>query len=149
MPLAYDSAQMVMSIDLVLIDQQRVGNRSLHMYPMYEFATFNTCSIASSVAINFLWKSRFDRPLKALVSILKTNANVVRVAYSMQTRTSNGHCQCQKQMDDHLLACQQFSTESHIVTRVAIERASFLNIDDINDISFFGTSDCYLCCSKA
>jgi hypothetical protein len=35
---------------------------------------------------------------------------------------SNGHFQ--KEMDDHLLACHQFLTESHI-----------------NDISFFGTSD--------
>jgi hypothetical protein len=42
-------------------------------------------------------------------------------------------------MDD-LLACQQFLTESHIVTRLAIERALFLNMNDINDISFFGTS---------
>jgi hypothetical protein len=48
---------------------------------------------------------------------------------------SDGHCQCQKEMDDHL-ACQQFLTESHIVTRLANERASFLNKNDINDISF-------------
>jgi hypothetical protein len=34
-------------------------------------------------------------------------------------------------MDDHLLACQQFSTESHIVIRLADERVSFLNINDI------------------
>jgi hypothetical protein len=26
---------------------------------------------------------------------------------------SGGHCQCQKEMDDHLLACQQFLTEPH------------------------------------
>jgi hypothetical protein len=50
---------------------------------------------------------------------------------------SDGHCQCQKEMDDHLLACQQFLTESHIVTLLANERASFLNINDINDILFF------------
>jgi hypothetical protein len=36
----------------------------------------------------------------------------------------------QKEMDDHLQACEQFLTESHIV---------ILNMDDINDISFFGT----------
>jgi hypothetical protein len=60
---------------------------------------------------------------------------------------SDGHCQCQKEMDDHLLACQQFLTESHIVTRLANEQASYLNINDINDISFFGMSDCYHFCS--
>jgi hypothetical protein len=53
---------------------------------------------------------------------------------------SDGHCQCQKETDDHLLACQQFLTESHIVTRLANERASFFNMNDINDISFFRTS---------
>jgi hypothetical protein len=30
---------------------------------------------------------------------------------------SDGHCQSQKEMDDHLLACHKFLTESHIVTR--------------------------------
>jgi hypothetical protein len=40
-------------------------------------------------------------------------------------------------------------SESHIVTRLANERASFLNMNDINDISFFGTSDCYHRCSIA
>jgi hypothetical protein len=34
----------------------------------------------------------------------------------------------------HLLACQQILTESHIVTRLAIERASFMNMNDINEI---------------
>jgi hypothetical protein len=48
----------------------------------------------------------------------------------------DGHCQCQKEMDDHLLACQEFMTESHIVTRLANKRVSFLNINDINDIFF-------------
>jgi hypothetical protein len=43
----------------------------------------------------------------------------------------DGHCQCQKGMDDHLLACQQFLTENHIVTRLANEQALFLNINDI------------------
>jgi hypothetical protein len=59
----------------------------------------------------------------------------------------DGPCQCQKEMDVHLLACQQFLRESHIVTHLANERASFLNMNDINDIKFFGTSDCYHCCS--
>jgi hypothetical protein len=31
----------------------------------------------------------------------------------------------------------------------AKERASSLKINDINDILFFGTSDCYHCCSIA
>jgi hypothetical protein len=48
-----------------------------------------------------------------------------------------------KRYGNHLLACQQFLTKSHIVTRFTIERASLLNINDINDISFFGTFDCY------
>jgi hypothetical protein len=38
-------------------------------------------------------------------------------------------------MDDHLLACQQFLTESHIFTRIANERASLFNMNDINYIS--------------
>jgi hypothetical protein len=50
---------------------------------------------------------------------------------------SNGHCQCQKERDRRLLACQQFLTESHKVTRFANNRASFLNMNDINVISFF------------
>jgi hypothetical protein len=41
-----------------------------------------------------------------------------------------------KEVDDHLLACQQFLTESHIVTRIANERESYLNMNDINDIYF-------------
>jgi hypothetical protein len=45
-----------------------------------------------------------------------------------------------------ILVCQQFLTESHIVNRFANERASFLNTNDINDIEFFGTSDCYHHC---
>jgi hypothetical protein len=57
---------------------------------------------------------------------------------SYRDRTpSDGHYQCQKKMDDYLLACQQFLTESHIVTRLDKERAPFLNM---NDISFFVTS---------
>jgi hypothetical protein len=48
---------------------------------------------------------------------------------------SDGHCQCEKEMDDHLVACQQFLKESHLVTHLANERTSFLNMNDINDIS--------------
>jgi hypothetical protein len=57
---------------------------------------------------------------------------------------SDGHCQCQKEMDEHLLACQQFLTESHIVTRLGYEQVSLYNMNNINDIYFFGTSDCYV-----
>jgi hypothetical protein len=39
-------------------------------------------------------------------------------------------------MDDHLLASQQILKKSHVVTRLAKERASFYNIIDINEISF-------------
>jgi hypothetical protein len=34
----------------------------------------------------------------------------------------DGQYQCQKEMNDHLLVCQQFLTESHIVTRLPNER---------------------------
>jgi hypothetical protein len=43
-------------------------------------------------------------------------------------------------MDDHLLACQRFLKESHTVTRLAKERASLLEINNVDDISFFKTS---------
>jgi hypothetical protein len=62
---------------------------------------------------------------------------------------SDGHCQCQKEKDDLLPACQQFLTESHIVTRLANEQASFLNMNDIDEILFFETSECRHCCSIA
>jgi hypothetical protein len=39
--------------------------------------------------------------------------------------------------------------ESHIVIRLTKERASFLKINDINDLLFFGTPDCHHCCSIA
>jgi hypothetical protein len=39
-------------------------------------------------------------------------------------------------MDDHLLACQQFLTESHIVTALLVSAASLLNMNDMNDLSF-------------
>jgi hypothetical protein len=50
-------------------------------------------------------------------------------------------------MDDHLLTCQQILKKSYIVTRFAKELVLFLKINDINEISFFGMSDCHLCCS--
>jgi hypothetical protein len=43
----------------------------------------------------------------------------------------------------------KFLKKSHIVTHFAKERASFLIINDINDISFFGTADCHHYCSIA
>jgi hypothetical protein len=33
----------------------------------------------------------------------------------------DGHCNCEKEMDDHLLACQKFLKKSHIVTSLAKE----------------------------
>jgi hypothetical protein len=52
---------------------------------------------------------------------------------------SNGHCQYEKEMEE-------FLKESHIVSRLAKERSSFLKI---NDISFFGAPGCHHCCSIA
>jgi hypothetical protein len=57
---------------------------------------------------------------------------------------SEGHCQKPKR--DGRLFYGKFLKESHIVTRLAKERAPFLNI---NDISFFGTPDCHRFCSIA
>jgi hypothetical protein len=34
---------------------------------------------------------------------------------------SIGQCQCEKETDDHLLACQQFLKKSHEVTHLANE----------------------------
>jgi hypothetical protein len=60
---------------------------------------------------------------------------------------SDGRCQCEKEMDDYLLACQQIlEREPHSDTPC---RASFLKINDSNDISFSGTPDCHHCCSIA
>jgi hypothetical protein len=43
----------------------------------------------------------------------------------------------------------KFLKESHVVTRLVKKRVSSLKINDINDILFFGTSDCHHCCSIA
>jgi hypothetical protein len=40
---------------------------------------------------------------------------------------SDGRCQCQKEMDDHLLACQQFFDREPHSDPHANERASFFN----------------------
>jgi hypothetical protein len=40
----------------------------------------------------------------------------------------------------------KFLKESYVVTRLAKERVSFLKINDIIDILFFGTPDCHHCC---
>jgi hypothetical protein len=42
---------------------------------------------------------------------------------------SNGQCQCEKEMADNLLACQQIL---EIVSRLDKERATFLKINDNN-----------------
>jgi hypothetical protein len=43
----------------------------------------------------------------------------------------------------------KFLKESHIETRLTKERALFLKINDINDISFVAMPDCHHCCSIA
>jgi hypothetical protein len=63
---------------------------------------------------------------------------------------SDGRCQCEKEMDNYLLAWLQIlEKESQVVTRITKERASFLKVNDINDILFFETPDCHHCCSIA
>jgi hypothetical protein len=62
---------------------------------------------------------------------------------------SDGHCQCKKEMDDHLLACQQIFEKVPHSDSLAKERASFLKVNDINDILFLGTLNCHYCCSIA
>jgi hypothetical protein len=86
-----DLEQWVGCIDLVLIDQQSVGKRSLHLM--------------DTVNAEKKWTAIYWRVNK-------------------------------------------FLKESHIVTRLAKE-SSFLKINDINEISFFGTPDCHHCCSIA
>jgi hypothetical protein len=64
---------------------------------------------------------------------------------------SDGHCQCKKEMDAHddLLACQKIFEKVPHSDTLTKERAFFLKVNDINDISFFGTPDCHHCCSIA
>jgi hypothetical protein len=50
---------------------------------------------------------------------------------------SDRHCQCKKEMDDHLLACQQIFEKVPHSDTLAKERTSFLNVNDIRDISFW------------
>jgi hypothetical protein len=60
-----------------------------------------------------------------------------------------GHCQCKKEMDDHLLASQQIFEKVPRSDTLAKERVSFLKVNDIKDISFLGTPNCHHCCSIA
>jgi hypothetical protein len=50
---------------------------------------------------------------------------------------SGRHYQYEKEMGDHLLVYQQFLKESHIVTYLANERASFLKITTLMTFHFF------------
>jgi hypothetical protein len=57
---------------------------------------------------------------------------------------SDGHCQCEKELDDHILATQQFLKESHVVNRLIMSEindeshiVNRLILSEINDISFF------------
>jgi hypothetical protein len=52
---------------------------------------------------------------------------------------SDGHCQCKKEMDDHLLSCQKIVEKVPHSDTLTKQRASFLKVNDINDISFLGT----------
>jgi molybdopterin-guanine dinucleotide biosynthesis protein A len=54
-----------------------------------------------------------------------------------------------RKRDERPKRVNKFLKESHIVTRLAKEQASFFNINDINDISFFRTPDCHHCYSIA
>jgi hypothetical protein len=60
---------------------------------------------------------------------------------------SDGHCHCEKEMDDHLLACLQIFEKVPHSDTLAKERASFVKINDTNDISFLGTPNCHHCSS--
>jgi hypothetical protein len=62
---------------------------------------------------------------------------------------SYGHLQCKKEMDDHLLACQQIFEKVPHSEPLTKERALFLKVKDIHDISFLGTPNCHHCCSIA
>jgi hypothetical protein len=52
---------------------------------------------------------------------------------------SIGHCQCEKDMEDCLLACQQFLKESRSDTHSLLMSGPHFCIYDINIISCFGT----------
>jgi hypothetical protein len=47
------------------------------------------------------------------------------------------------------MACQQIFEEVPHSDTLAKEQASFLKVDDIDDISFLGTPNCHHCCSIA
>jgi hypothetical protein len=44
---------------------------------------------------------------------------------------SDGHCQCEKEMDDFCWRVNKFLKKSHVATRLAKERTSFLKINHI------------------
>jgi hypothetical protein len=55
---------------------------------------------------------------------------------------SDGHCQCKKEMDDDLLACQQIFEKVPHSDTLAKERVSF---STVNDISCLRTPNCHHC----
>jgi hypothetical protein len=56
--------------------------------------------------------------VRYFIDILSINRPIKR---GKEKSPSDGHCQCQKEIDDHLLAGQHSLTESHIVThRISI-----------------------------
>jgi hypothetical protein len=73
----------------------------------------------------FLYFSNFAIVIEFLLC-LSHRLSVNRPTYRREDKSpSDGHCQCEKEMDDHLLASQQiFEREPHS-DRVAKERVSF------------------------
>jgi hypothetical protein len=61
----------------------------------------------------------------ATLVLLKHTTITYETNKAREREVSDGHCLFQKGIDDHLLACQTFLTDSHIVTRLTNERALF------------------------
>jgi hypothetical protein len=102
---------------------------SAYQYPKYEFATFNTCSIASIVAMDFLWKSCFFRPLEALFPYktrIKRKRRSSSIYYSMQSHT--WHTDLRKGFISCIPACKMFAnmTIKHVHEHVTHSVDGFL-----------------------
>jgi hypothetical protein len=75
----------VLSRDLILIDQQSVGKRSL--------------LLMETVNVKMRWTIIYYR----VNHRLSINRSTKR---GKEMSPSDGHCQCEKETDDHLMACQ-------------------------------------------
>jgi hypothetical protein len=79
--------------------------------------------------------------------IPKHRLNINRPTRGKEKSPSDGHCQCEKEMDYHLLACQQiFENVPHSVKLLKSEH-HFWKVNEINEISFFGMPHCHHYCS--